>query len=75
MFEFHCVNNLNIIFKIYLCGPFALFGETPRLRPNIGERFGDRFALLPFSFSGDGDDPPPEAELRREPVRRTVVSK
>lgn len=61
---------------IYLPTPFG-FGDTPLLRCIIGERFGDRlFAIEPtFSFSGDGDEPPPVAEFRRDGVKRTVVSK
>lgn len=56
--------------------PFGGFGDVPRLRTGSGERFGDRnVAIEPFSFSGDGDEPPPVAELRRDGVRRTVVSK
>lgn len=49
----------------------------PRLRCNIGDRFGERLAIIetPFSFSGDGDEPPPVAEFLRDGVKRTVVSK
>lgn len=31
--------------------------------------------FAPFSFSGDGDDPPPVAEFLRDGVNRTVASK
>lgn len=55
-------------------------GLTPFFRASIGERLGDR----PFpgvalhaasSFSGDGDEPAPVAELRLELGSPTVVSK
>lgn len=46
-------------------------GDEPRLRIGNGDRFGERLAVMePFSFSGDGDEPP-VAEFRREGVRRT----
>lgn len=53
------------------------FGDVPRLRCKTGERFGERLIIieLPFSFSGDGDEPPPVAEFRRDGVRRIVASK
>lgn len=56
--------------------PFGL-GDVPRLRCSTGERFGERFIKieLPFSFSGDGDEPPPVAEFLRDGVRRIVASK
>lgn len=63
-------------FIYLLVFPFGS-GEVPRLRWSTGERFGERkiiFELL-FSFSGDGDEPPPVAEFRRDGVRRMVVSK
>ncbi len=50
------------------------FGDTPRFLPNTGDRFGERFVEKPFSFSGDGVDPP-VAEFRRDADKRTVVSK
>lgn len=61
--------------RIYLSVPFG-FGETPRLRGNIGDLFGDLLpkSMSPFSFSGDGEEPP-VAEFRRDGVKRTVVSK
>lgn len=60
---------------IYLSGPFG-FGDTPRLRCNMGDRFGDLLprSISPFSFSGDGEEPP-VAEFRLDGVKRTVVSK
>lgn len=47
-----------------------------RLLCKTEERFGDLlFEMIdPFSFSGDGEDPP-VAELRLDGVKRTVVSK
>lgn len=56
--------------------PFGL-GEVPRLRCSTGERFGDREIIIEllFSFSGDGDEPPPVAEFLRDGVRRMVASK
>lgn len=56
--------------------PFG-FGDEPRLRWRTGERFGERLIIieLPFSFSGDGDDPPPVAEFLRDGVNRIVASK
>lgn len=50
------------------------FGDTPLFLPNTGDRFGERFSENPFSFSGDGDDPP-VAEFRRDADKRTVVSR
>lgn len=49
----------------------------PRLRCNTGDRFGERQNVieLQFSFSGDGDEPPPVAEFRRDGVNRIVASK
>lgn len=51
-------------------------------RNSIGDRFGERPLLLvpdalvaTNSFSGDGDEPPPVAELRLDVERPTVVSK
>lgn len=50
-------------------------------RNSIGERFGERLVLVPValvatnSFSGEGDEPAPVAELRLELDRPTVVSK
>lgn len=42
-------------------------GDVPRFRIICGERFGDlSMSPLQFSLSGDGDDPPPDAELRRD---------
>lgn len=66
--------------RIYLLvGPFlsldCLLGDAPRLRTMIGDRLGDLARTMPFSPSGDGDDPPPVAELRREAVNRTMVSR
>lgn len=50
-------------------------GDVPRLRIGSGERLGDRLAVIePFSFSGDGDEPP-VAEFRRDGARRTQVSR
>lgn len=56
---------------------FKGFGEVTRLRCNTGERLGERQSVieLPFSFSGDGDEPPPVAEFLRDGVRRMVASK
>lgn len=56
--------------------PFG-FGEVPRLRCSTGERFGDREIIIEllFSFSGDGDDPPPVAEFLRDGVKRMVASR
>lgn len=56
--------------------PFGL-GDVPRLRWSTGERFGERQSVieLQFSFSGDGDDPPPVAEFLRDGVKRIVASK
>lgn len=38
-------------------------------------RFFCHIHILPFSFSGEGDDPPPVAEFLRDGVKRTVASK
>jgi hypothetical protein len=47
--------------------PFVrMLGDVPRLRINCGDFFGDFNIKDPFSLSGDGELPPPEAELRRE---------
>lgn len=56
--------------------PFG-FGDVPRLRCKTGDRFGERLIIieLQFSFSGDGDEPPPVAEFRRDGVKRIVASK
>lgn len=56
--------------------PFG-FGDVPRLRWSTGDRFGERLIIIeqPFSFSGDGDDPPPVAEFLRDGVKRIVASK
>jgi hypothetical protein len=43
-----------------------MFGDVPRFRIICGDRLGDFVATRPFSLSGDGEDPPPDAELRRE---------
>lgn len=57
---------------------------TPFFRKRIGDRFGDRplpeaedadALMAASSFSGDGEDPVPVAELRRELASPTVVSK
>lgn len=75
IFELSAVNSL-----IYLV-PFAGndvggFGEVPLFLVKTGERFADRLSLkFPTSFSGDGEDPPPVAEFRREADSRTVVSR
>lgn len=63
-------------FIYLLVFPFG-FGEVPRLRCSTGERFGDREIIIEllFSFSGDGDEPPPVAEFLRDGVRRMVASK
>jgi hypothetical protein len=47
-----------------------MLGDVPRFRIICGDRLGDFMATRPlFSLSGDGDDPPPDAELRRdEPI-------
>lgn len=57
-------------------------GLSPFFRNRIGDRFGDRpFAGvvaapgIPISFSGDGEEPAPVAELRLELAKPTVVSK
>lgn len=50
------------------------FGDVPLFLPRTGERFGERFIGNPFSFSGDGDEPP-VAEFRRDADKRTVVSR
>lgn len=63
--------------SIYLLAfPFGL-GEVPRLRCSTGERFGEREIIIEllFSFSGDGDEPPPVAEFLRDGVKRMVASK
>ena len=45
-------------------------GEISRLRDINGDFLGERLAVMPFSDSGEGEDPPPVAELRRdEPIR------
>lgn len=70
------VINVHLRCVIYLSvGPFG-FGETPRLRCSTGDLFGDLLprSISPFSFSGDGEEPP-VAEFRRDGVNRTVVSK
>lgn len=56
--------------------PFG-FGDVPRLRCSTGERFGERQTVieLQFSFSGDGEDPPPVAEFRLDGVKRIVASR
>lgn len=63
----------------YLVDPFPalgwLLGDVPRLRIMIGERLGDLARTMPFSPSGDGDDAPPVAELRRDADSRTMVSR
>lgn len=46
-----------------------MLGEVPRLRINCGDLFGDFVSNSPFSLSGDGELPPPEAEfLLDEPI-------
>jgi hypothetical protein len=47
-----------------------MFGDVPRLRINCGDLFGDFDSMIPFSLSGDGELPPPDAEfLRDDPIR------
>lgn len=71
---------INRVMIVSGCGSSHLFpfglGDVPRLRCSTGDRFGERFIIieLPFSFSGDGDEPPP-AEFLRDGVRRIVASK
>lgn len=67
------MSNDRISSQTYLLVPLFVtgFGETPRFLPNTGDRFGE----YPFSFSGDGVDPPPVAEFRRDADKRTVVSR
>lgn len=50
--------------------PFErILGDVPRLRINCGDFFGDFSNKVPFSLSGDGELPPPDAEfLRDEPI-------
>lgn len=56
--------------------PLGGFGEASLLRIKTGDRLGDRAVVMhPFSLSGDGDEPPPVAEFRRDGVKRTVASK
>lgn len=57
--------------------PFELlFGDVSRLRIINGDRFGERLSLIPFSLSGDGDELPPDAELRRDdPIRTSKCRK
>jgi hypothetical protein len=43
-----------------------MLGEVPRLRINCGDFFGDFNITVPFSLSGEGELPPPDAELRRD---------
>lgn len=50
------------------------FGDEPRFRIRIGDFLGDFSRVIPFSASGDGDDPP-VAELRREADSRIIVSR
>lgn len=46
-----------------------MLGEVPRLRIICGDLFGDFVSIDPFSLSGDGELPPPDAEfLRDEPI-------
>jgi hypothetical protein len=47
------------------------------LRINCGDRRGDfNIKALPFSFSGDGEDPAPDAEFRRDdPIRTSKCRK
>lgn len=77
-----CWPKNNQVLIVSSCGSSHLFalpfglGDVPRLRCSTGDRFGERLIIieLPFSFSGDGDDPPP-AEFLRDGVRRIVASK
>ena len=61
--------------KFKIAGKFYGFpldctlGEVPRLRITCGDLFGDFNISVPFSLSGDGELPPPEAEfLRDDPI-------
>lgn len=68
-------NSLNYLVP-FACNDVGGFGEVPRFLVKTGERFGDRLSpKFLTSFSGDGEDPPPVAEFRREADSRTVVSR
>lgn len=46
-----------------------MFGDVPRLRIICGDFFGDFNIKVPFSLSGEGELPPPDAEfLREDPI-------
>lgn len=48
-----------------------MLGDVPRLRIICGDRRGDFVNIVPFSLSGEGELPPPDAELRRDDPIRT----
>lgn len=49
-------------------------GDVPRFRCSIGDFLGDFSKVMPFSASGEGEDPP-VAELRRDADSRIMVSR